>query len=378
MKRKSIEDQRKSRPLIFIAEDVPGNLQVLCNILEKEEYRIAAAGNGRQALEMVPEVRPDLVLLDIMMPEMDGFEVCEQLKKNPRTRDIPIIFLTAKAETADIVRGLEIGAVDYVTKPFNRAELLSRIKTHLELQFARETLKALIAAREKFFFIIAHDLASPLQFLLLSSDFLYSEYDTLSEEMRKDYIRRFYNNASQLTSLLENLLSWYQSQKNTIQYQPEKIDIGVLVKESIELLKENAPKKNIAVSSQIQENTAAFADKYMIRTVIRNLLSNAVKFTHPGGKVNVFADSSKTSGDNSLEITVADNGVGIREEDIAGLFRIDVHKTTPGTADEKGTGLGLILCKEFVEKNNGSIQVTSTPGKGSCFTITLPIKNLGS
>jgi two-component system sensor histidine kinase/response regulator len=146
------------KPLIFIVDDVPGNLQVLIHILKQEEYRIAAAGNGHQALDMIPAARPDLVLLDVMMPGMDGYEVCRQLKTNPAAADIPIIFLTAKAETEDIVKGFETGAVDYVTKPFNPAELLARVKTHLELKFSREKLTDLIAARDKFFSIIAHDL----------------------------------------------------------------------------------------------------------------------------------------------------------------------------------------------------------------------------
>jgi signal transduction histidine kinase len=151
----------------------------------------------------------------------------------------------------------------------------------------------------------------------------------------------------------------------------EKIDITSLAADNIDLLKENAVKKNITVSSQIPANTYAFADKNMIGTVIRNLISNAVKFTNPGGEVKITAIPASTG--NSIEITVSDNGIGIKEENIAGLFRIDVQKKTRGTAKEKGTGLGLLLCKEFIEKNKGSIKVVSTPGKGSDFTFTLPV-----
>jgi two-component system sensor histidine kinase/response regulator len=359
------------KPLIFIVEDVPKNLQVLFHILKKEEYRIAAASNGRQALDMIPEARPDLVLLDVMMPEMDGFEVCRQLKKNPAAADIPIIFLTAKADTTDIVKGFEIGGVDYVTKPFNPAELLARVKTHLELKFSRETLNDLITARDKFFSIIVHDLRNPLQNLILSSDLLRYSYDSFDETERKDYIQRFNNSANQLSSLLETLLDWSKVQRGTMEVNREKINIAALAADNIDLLKENAIKKNINVSSQIQANIYAFADKNMIGSVIRNLVSNAVKFTYPGGEVKITANTSST--DNFIEITVSDNGVGIKEENITGLFRIDVHKRTMGTANEKGTGLGLILCKEFVEKNNGSIKVVSTPGKGSNFTFTLPV-----
>jgi two-component system sensor histidine kinase/response regulator len=359
------------KPLIFIVDDVPGNLQVLIHILKQEEYRIAAAGNGHQALDMIPAARPDLVLLDVMMPGMDGYEVCRQLKTNPAAADIPIIFLTAKAETEDIVKGFETGAVDYVTKPFNPAELLARVKTHLELKFSREKLTDLIAARDKFFSIIAHDLRNPVQNLILSSDLLRNSYDSFDEAERMDYIQGINNSANHISSLLETLLDWSRVQSGTMELYREKIDIASLAADNINLLKENAVKKNINVSSQIPANTFAFADKNMIGTVIRNLVSNAVKFTNPGGEVKITAIPASTG--NFIEITVSDNGIGIKEVDIAGLFRIDVHTKTRGTANEKGTGLGLLLCKEFIEKNKGSIKVVSTPGKGSDFTFTLPV-----
>lgn len=370
MNDKTVVEEKKYTPLIFIAEDIPKNLQVLCNILRKESYRISAAGNGRQALEMIPEVRPDLILLDIMMPEMNGFEVCEELQKDPKTREIPIIFLTAKAETTDIVRGLKAGAVDYITKPFNGAELLARVRTHLELKFAREELKALIATRDKFFSIIAHDLRNPLQFLVLSSDLLHNDYESLDEESRKDYIRKFYNGTNRISDLLENLLDWSRSQRGLIVCKPEKMDIRGMAEENIDLLKTHSRNKNIRVVSRVAPGIFAFADKNMIRTVLRNLLSNAVKFTNTGGEIII--DASKKG--DFVEIIVSDNGVGMNPETVSGLYKIDGNKGSIGTAQERGSGLGLILCKEFTEKNNGTIDVVSEPGKGSTFTITLPVK----
>jgi len=365
-----VVEEKGGNPLIFIAEDIPKNLQVLCNILRKESYRISAAGNGRQALNMIPEVRPDLILLDIMMPDINGFDVCEELQKNPKTKEIPIIFLTAKAETADIVRGLKAGAVDYITKPFNGAELLARVRTHLELKFAREELKELIATRDKFFSIIAHDLRNPLQFLVLSSDLLYNEYDSLTEDSRKEYVRKFYTGTNRISALLENLLDWSRSQRGLIECKPEKIDVHVMAVENIDLLKAHAKSKDIRAVSRVGPGIFAFADKNMIRTVLRNLLSNAVKFTDTGGEIVIDA---YREGDR-VAITVSDNGVGMTPEAIDGLYRIDGSKSSIGTARERGSGLGLILCKEFTEKNNGTIDAVSEPGKGSTFTVTLPAK----
>lgn len=358
----------KPKPLILVAEDVPRNLEIVCNILKKEEYRIAAAGNGRQVLEMVPLIQPDLVLLDVMMPEMDGFEVCQRLKNSLETKDIPIIFLTAKTETVDIVKGFEIGAVDYVTKPFNGMELVSRVKTHLELKFSRERLRDLVAARDMFFSIIAHDLRNLLQYLLLSADTLHNQYDSFDEERKRDYIRRFYKSSYQISGLLENLLAWSQSQRGMIEYYPEKIDIGALTAENIELLKENARKKGVVVCSAIEPGMFIFADRNMTRTVIRNLLANGIKFTNAGGEVKV---SASRTGD-WVEITVSDTGVGMDAEEVARLFRIERRQGKPGTANEKGSGLGLILCKEFIEENKGTIEAASEPGKGSSFRVKLP------
>jgi signal transduction histidine kinase len=320
---------------------------------------------------MIPEVQPDLVLMDVMMPEMDGFEVCGRLREKPETKNIPVIFLTAKTEKEDVVKGLEAGGVDYITKPFNKAELLARVKTHLELTFARQELKELNTTKDKFLSIIAHDLKNPLQILMLSADILHAGYDSFDEDKRKDHILKFLINSRRISELVENLLDWARSQGGGMECKPRRTDIAVLVDENMDLLKESAQKKNIAVTSKIKEGTFVFADGNMMRTVIRNLLSNAVKFTHPGGTVTVTASEKN----KNLEIRVTDTGVGIQAEDIPGLFRIDVRKTAKGTAQERGTGLGLILCKEFVEINNGSITVSSTPGKGSTFTVILPISH---
>jgi len=362
--------EKRPKPLIFIAEDEPTNLQVLYNILKKGNYRMAAAGNGKQALSMIPEACPDLILLDVMMPGMDGFEVCEQLKKIPGTKDIPVIFLTARVETTDVLKGFRLGAVDYVTKPFKGAELLSRIKTHVELKFARERLKELNATKDKLFSIIAHDLRNPLQVLLFSAELLCKHFDNFDGDKKKEFINKIYVGTNQISELLENLLEWSKSQRGVIESKFEKTDIGILAKENIDLFKENAEKKNILLRSDIGAGVYAFADRNMIRIVLRNLVSNAIKFTKAGGMVTIHA--SVNSG--VAHISVSDTGIGIDEDDIPHLFRIDKQKTTLGTAKEQGSGLGLILCKEFVEKNNGTIRVTSTSGEGSCFTFSLPAK----
>ncbi len=362
------EMEQQKKPLILVVEDIPRNLQVVCGILEKEGYNIAAVSDGRQAIEMIPEVKPDLILLDVMMPEMNGFEVCRHLKADAGTREIPIIFLTAKADSEDILKGFEIGAVDYVTKPFNGAELLSRVKTHLELRFSREALREMNATKDRFFSILAHDLRDPMQYLLLSSDALSNQYDALDDDKRRNYFQRFYKTSRQISDLLENLLLWSRSQREMVNINRERLDIAALASVSAGLAALKAEKKEISLETRIEPGVTAFVDGNMIAVVLRNLLSNAVKFTHHGGSVILSAESD---GDD-VEITVADTGVGIKPEDRENLFRVDRQKTTQGTDKEKGTGLGLLICKELVEKNNGTISVDSEPGNGTRFTVTLP------
>ena len=257
-----------------------------------------------------------------------------------------------------------------MTKPFTGAELLARVKIHLDLKFAREELKELISVRDKFFSIIAHDLRNPIQFLLLSSDLLYNEYDILSEEERKDYVQKFFNGATRISALLENLLEWSRTQRGLIECKPDSLDIGDTVANSINLLQTHAKEKDISITSLVKPGLIAFVDRNMMRTVLRNLLSNAVKFTYPGGEVKVDAALKG----KIIEIVVSDNGMGMSENEIDGLFKFTTPGGTLGTANEKGTGLGLLLCKEFVEKNKGTISVTSTLEKGSSFRITLPVK----
>jgi two-component system sensor histidine kinase/response regulator len=362
------------KPLILIVDDNTHNLQVLGSILRKNNCSPALAHHGMGALDFVKKKRPDLILLDIMMPEMDGFEVCRKLKQDAATCEIPIIFLSARSEKEDIVKGLELGAVDYVTKPFNFKELITRVQTHLELKAAKEALnqkieelKQVNASKDKFFSIIAHDLINPFNSLIGLLELLTYQNEQLSEDDKDKFIQIILNSSKKSYNLLKNLLEWSRTQTGRIKVNPVKFNLKEVVDKNIELLEHQIETKNISLFSYI-ETCSVFTDEQMFDTVIRNLLSNAIKFTPANGSVSIL---SKT-GEKDIEISISDTGVGIKKEDIDKLFRIDVTYTTEGTEKENGSGLGLILCKEFVEKNGGSIWVESQEGKGSIFRISLP------
>lgn len=245
------------------------------------------------------------------------------------------------------------------------------ISLNERLADSEEQLRQANATKDKFFSIIAHDLKSPIHSFTNLTEVIIKEFDKLEKEETLELLQAIFNSAKHLTSLLENLLQWSRTQSNRITLQPENIHIDQLIEHNLSLLNQNAANKKISLEHQKAGNQIAYADENMIYTVLRNIISNAIKFTHPGGKIRVI---SKGLGD-TVEVSIIDNGVGMRKEDMDNLFRIDVYHSTMGTQQEKGTGLGLILCNEFIQKNQGKLTVESSIGKGSTFRFVLPIGN---
>ena len=366
----------RKKPLILIVDDTPKNIQVLGKTLHEIGYNVSIATSGSQALDSVKKESPDLILLDIQMPEMDGFEVCKILKANPYTKEIPVIFLTAVIDSEKIVQGFEIGAVDYITKPFHTAELTMRVATHIEIKQSREKirksneqLKELNATKDKFFSIIAHDLKNPFNTLLGFSKLLFENAPNYTTDQIQQYAQIMNHTAKQSYALLENLMQWAKSQTEKIKIIPRNSSMNELLSITIPIVNGSALKKNITIESNISTEDIVYADNSLTATILRNLLTNAIKFTHANGKITVSTQRK----DIFLEVSITDTGVGIEPMNIDKLFRIDSKVTSHGTDNEEGTGLGLILCKEFVEKQGGTIWANSEVGKGSTFTFTLPL-----
>ncbi len=357
---------------IYIVDDIQENIQVLGKTLIKYGFNIQVATNGKQALAGIQNKKPDLILLDISMPEMDGYEVCEQLKMQEGTKHIPVIFLTAWSETEDVVRGFKVGGVDYITKPFRAEELISRINTHIELKEARDRLKEINSTKDRFFRIIGHDLKTPLSQVIQLLEMLKDDIDSLSKEELKTCLSYLRDSSVEGMNLLENLLEWASAQTGSISFTPESFSIADLIKDNIGLLDQQAKMKNIKIKASDLFVDIITADRNMINTVIRNLLSNAIKFTHSDGIIQF-----KTILENDkVVVSVEDNGVGMSEDACDNLFNISTCHSTNGTNDEKGTGIGLVLCKEFIERHNGLIWVESEIDKGSVFKFSIPVRNI--
>ncbi len=368
------------RDIILIVDDIQKNIQLLGEQLRQEGYMIAAASNGPTALEIIDKVQPNLILLDIVMPGMDGFEVCTRLKENPKSKDIPVIFLTAKDDTESVSRAFTTGAVDYLTKPFNKVELLARVKTHLKLKRSHEKvlemntqlrerelqLEEAVATKDRFLSIIGHDLRNPMSVLLLGLQIFSGEEVNFEKRRKLDGI---YNSANQIHRAFENILSWSQSQMGRLSFSPENVSLEEVLENVLSLVEMNIEQKEIRLSCHLEDNSFTYVDPNALSTILTNLISNAIKFTRPNG--NITIESKKES--DCLEVTISDDGLGMSPGDLAKLFQVDVCHSSPGTAREKGTGLGLILCQEFIDKSGGAIEVESELGQGSTFRFRLPL-----
>ncbi len=408
---------------ILVVDDQPQNIRLIGTFLRKY-YNLLIAENGPKAIDTAISKQPDLILLDIMMPNMSGFEVCEVLKKNEITKEIPIIFLTAKTETDDILKAFEIGGVDYVTKPFNAMELMARIRAHIELKnskeiikdqfeqlkqkneqlkktyedlehqaqhlnklymqliknetFLRNTneeLKKLNEMKDRFFSIVSHDLRSPFAGILTMTDIIKNHANTFSKEELISMLQSLNETAQQTYKFIEDLLEWSRSQMGRIQMNIVEEDLYTIVTGTILTLKQQAEIKNIEIDSRIQSGTFAMFDNNMMATIVRNLISNAIKFTPKGGKITLKAEAIEIEGKRFIRLAVSDTGVGMTEQQVANLFSLDKVQSTPGTEKEKGTGLGIMICRDFINKMNGELSVESKLNEGTTFFVDVPLKS---
>ncbi|MDW8286697.1 MAG: HAMP domain-containing sensor histidine kinase, partial [Flammeovirgaceae bacterium] len=241
-------------------------------------------------------------------------------------------------------------------------------KINSKLRASEKKLTETNQVKDKFFSIIAHDLKGPIATQASFLNTLIKHIDSFTKEETKFLANEIYASVNNLSNLLENLLEWSRSQMGLKDFRPEKINLEKVVWRNVELMKPRAAEKEIEITYDITEDLYAYADENMVNFIIRNLMSNALKFTKKGGKVSV---SSKVYPDGIIEISVSDTGIGIEESEIQKLFQVGNKVSRPGTANEKGTGLGLMLCKEFVEKHDGKIWAVSEVGKGTTFTFTL-------
>ena len=361
---------------ILVVDDVVSNVLLLKILLTNEKFQVLTANNGTSCIETAKREHPDLILLDVMMPDISGFDTAVILKKEKETADIPIIFLTALNSPADLVHGFQVGANDFLTKPFNKEELVMRVMHQISLVAAKriivqqnDELRRTINNRDKMYSVIAHDLRSPMASIRMVLNLV---VQTVSPEAIGPEMYYLIDKANKETEethdLLDSLRKWTKSQTGRLKVAYQDFEVMDVVTGVYGIFTMIAETKNIALT--MEENVTGLkvrADKDMLNTVVRNFLSNAIKFTPEGSAIEIIVDKK----DDFAKISIRDHGVGIAPDRIEGLF----HKgeTTYGTNNEEGSGLGLQLCKDFAVKNGGDVMVESVLGEGSTFSVLVPI-----
>ena len=372
---------------ILIVDDVAANIFMVKTLLEAEGYRVTGAENADEAYRALDQHSIDLILLDVMMPGVSGFEVSRHLQTLPSKEGIPVVFLSALVDKKDIVHGFEAGGVDYIAKPFHKMELLMRVKTHLALHRVQDDLRmknvvlesttaelrGANLARDKFVSILAHDLKNPFAGMMSLVTELKENFEQMDKDERTEVLETLDSSAKNTYELLETLLDWGRTQTSTMVFQGQFFDVKSALDEAWRPLAALAAKKEITFSFD-SGAPPVWGDRTTVVTVFRNLLSNALKFSARGKCVRV---TSRREASMSV-VVFADEGVGMTAEQQQKLFRIDTKVSTKGTEKESGTGLGLLLCKEFVERNNGTLTVESTWGKGATFLVRLPATKEGT
>lgn len=370
---------RKAQPgFILLVDDVIQNLHMLTDMLKNQGHDVAVALNGQEALDKIDEKRPDLILLDIQMPGMSGYEVCEKLKEDDNTEDIPIIFLSALSDTKDIVKGFEVGGVDYVSKPFKYREVVARVESQLAVSQQRAEIEAMQAKevkqfeqlaeiKNKFLYGAAHDLKGPLSGMDFFAQKLRYMPPESTEEMHEvaDGIKEA---SAKMQQLITDILDLAQIQ---IGNQMRLIDLPVKprIEQAVKNFEIHAEQQGIQLEVRLPDEKVYYQiDKSYFERMIDNLISNAIKYTPEGGTVTVSMENSETS----FEIRIQDTGLGIPEDDLSNIFNAFFRVKKKDHAAKSGTGLGLSMVAAIVEQHKGNIRVESEEGKGSTFILTFP------
>lgn len=346
---------------ILIADDNPDNVELLRKRLGSQGYDTVAAFDGEEALAAVLRENPDLMILDIMMPKMDGYEVLRRLKKEEDYRDLPVILLTAKKEIPDKIKGLDIGANDYITKPFNPQELLARVKSLLTLreEQQRKAKDERLTALDQMVEGVAHEIRNPVTAI---GGFARRLYDRLPPNTpEKQYAEIIVNESKRLEQMVRQIV------ESTVISIPSlrKRDLNEVITEALAACQEKLAESKVTVKVQLAEDLPHFImDAGNLRRVIAHLISNAINAMPEGGTLTIT--TSKRN--HFAQIQVADTGVGIPPKILPHIF--DPFFTTKSS----GPGLGLAMVHKIIKQHGGQINVESEPGKGTTFTITLPLR----
>jgi len=361
---------RGRKPTVLVVDDQERNIQLVGTLLQLFNYEIVPATSGEQALKRVASRVPDLILLDVLMPGMGGLEACRQIKATPGCEDVPILFLSAADDKNLVVEGLESGGVDYVAKPFNKAELLSRVNTHILLKFTRDQLRILAADKDELLGMLAHDLKNHLSGMQLSAQLLRDRSAAVLDDKSRQLVENMADSTTKLLSFVKELLA-NASVEHAAMTEPQRINLVDHTTMAVRRYREAAAQKQILINlHEPGHEVAASADSEGLSRILDNLISNAVKFSPPGERVAVTVGANDD--EETTFVEVRDDGPGIPAVDREKLFRRYARLTARPTAGEPSSGLGLSIAKRLAEMMKGDL-VCEPPGDGGAvFRLRLP------
>jgi signal transduction histidine kinase len=362
---------------ILAVDDDRINLRIIGGILRHEGYEIGEAASGEQALEVYATFQPNLVLLDVMMPGIDGFATCRTLKKTYGDKCAPVIFVTAKSEADDVVMGFDAGGVDYLTKPFRPKEVVARIRTHLSNQQLVEQQKHLVAQlskanadKDRFLGMCAHDLRNPLSSIRGLAELMdENAIGELTVEQR-EIVKTIHGASQSMLQLVNELLDVATIEAGHLKLDKTPTSVAEIVERSVHLSNMEAAKKNTRIEVvKPNGDPMVDVDRNKIRQVVDNLISNAVKYSPRGSIITVIIHANESV----AGFAVRDSGPGVPEHERHKLFKDFGRLSAQPTGGEKSTGLGLAICRKIVEAHNGTIGVGNVPGHGAEFFVNLPL-----
>ncbi len=387
-----MESSNSSRPTVLIVDDMIKNLKEVGGYLKQAGLNISMAQDGLQALKILEKLTPDLILLDIVMPKMDGFETIQNIKANERLKDVPVIFFTSLDETDKLMKGFQLGAVDYVIKPAKQNELLARTRTHLELKFAKDRIleqnkkiteqnlkmEKLLHDKNEFMGITAHDLRNPLHSVLSNIELLRKYSHKMNEDQKKERLDQIESITQRMFNIVNDLLEINKMEEGKLQFNITKINIDRVFSKILKSYSTVSKKKRINIEYKSNTlNKLILADEVKMEQVIENLISNAFKFSPFYTKITITIDDfdklNKTS--KSMLIAISDEGPGVKEEEQGKLFDKFSNTSNKPTDNEMSSGLGLSIVKRLIEAMNGEVWFEHTDEakkSGATFKIVMP------
>lgn len=352
------------QPEILLVDDTPEHIELAISILHENNYKIKVATKGQTALKLLEQHSPDLILLDVQMPEMDGFALCKRIKSDPSLAAIPIIFITANNDETSIKRGFELGAQDYVIKPFNVSELLARVNTHIQLKQQAESLRAAYQELDSFCYSVSHDLKAPLHSIRKLTEYLIADcFDKLEPE-EQELLKHIEEKSLDVIVMIERLLEFSKMCK--LEMQPDLISLEAVFNETYEELIQLEPNRKVRFFAANLPKVQG--DIVMLKLVALNILSNALKFTRNRkiAEIEVFCSEK----DKEYVLSVKDNGEGFDMQYSAKLF--GVFQRLHSQEEFEGSGVGLAIVQRILKRHQGKVWITSEAGKGTTLFFSLP------